>query len=374
MGGRLQTAFPSVVSIGPSGIQSARLPVASTSPPPSTRSAETIMDLLMNLDDDTAEDLSWTTNTNSTSLIPRDTVSSIDKIKLQRSLWVFFNSSGHGGYNLTIPGCLSPDLILGDGEFPNGTYVTNATLADLVIALSLPPQALYNYTLVMAQQIYDKINATLASVICEGAAGATRDLLWPPYLRPNYRDINNSEGFMSAFLVGVVGVTGIAWTGTHLAISGKWPTQNITIETEIAILAGTTMIETIFLTVLWRLQSVPKRWIGRAEARVLNAFIFVGELMLKGLERIQSNTCFSTATAQMGLSSLLERAQHKVQVFRFGYGPNINTMSGANLMEMGGNIDYGSDVAETAEAVTQIVIDGVLERQIEGNGQPGQSC
>ena len=78
--------------------------------------------------------------------------------------------------------------------------------------------------LTMAQQIYNKINATLAKVICEGAAGATRQLLWPAFPRPSYHNTEESEGFMSAFVVGIIGVTGIAWGCTHLAIAYKWPT------------------------------------------------------------------------------------------------------------------------------------------------------
>ena len=384
VGGRLQQVVPSAISIGPGGIRSAWQPPASTSAPPPTSSAETIMDLLIQLDDESPEDLAWTDTDNGTfiagntsSLNPRDTVRSTDRVRLQRSLWVYFNSTDHGGYNLTIPGCLSPDLILGDGEFPNGTFVTNATFGDVIVALSLPPEALYNYTLTMAQQIYDKINATLAEVICEGAAGATRQLLWLAFPRPNYRNADESEGFMSAFIVGIVGVTGIAWGGTHLAIAHKWPTQNITIEPEVAILAATTAVEFIFLTVLWRLQSVPKRWIGRAEARVLNAFIFVGDRLLKGLQKIQSSTCFSTATAQTGLSGLITRAQEKVQIFRFGYGTNTGSMSRANLVEVGSDVEMGNignSVAQATEEITQMVVDEVILQQIEGNGQQGQSC
>ena len=383
---RLQAASSSIVSLGTGDIEAAWRPLASASPHPPATSAETVLELLMELDDDTPVDLSWTINssngtsiaTDPSSLARRDTVNAIDRVRMQRSLWVFFNSTDHGGYNLTIPFCLSPNLVLGNGEFPNGTYVTNATLGDIMHGLSLPPEKLYNYTLTMAQRISDKINTTLAEVICEGPAGATRQLLFNAFPRPNYRNADASEGFMSAFLVGVVGVTGIAWGGTHLAIAHKWPTANITIESEIAILAATTAVEFIFCTILWRLQSVPKRWIGRTEARILNAFIFLGEQLLKGLQKIQSSTCFSTATAQTGLSGLLRRARNQVQIFRFGYGTNTGSMSAANLVEVGRDVEMGNNgndvVAETMEEITQAVVDLVVQRQIEGGGQPGQRC
>jgi hypothetical protein len=222
----------------------------------------------------------------------RDTVNAIDRVRIRRSLWVFFNSIDHGGYNLTIPFCLSPNLVLGDGEFPNGTFVTNATLGDIMHGLSLPREISYNSTLTMTPRISDKINVTLAEIICEGSAGANRLILFNGFPRPDYRNADASEGFMSAFLVGIVGFTGIAWGGTDLAIAHKWPTANITIETEIAILAATTAVEFIFCTILWRLQSVPKRCVGRTEARILNVFIFLGEQLLKGLQKIQSSTCF----------------------------------------------------------------------------------
>ena len=250
-----------------------------------------------------SEDLAWTTDTsngnsfvtqNSSSLNRRDLVSSVDQVRSQRALNVFFNSTDHGAYNLTIPGCLAADAILGDVELPNGTFVTNATFATLINSMQLPAAALYNYTLTMATMMSEKINATLNEIICDGGAGATRRLMMPnwqgPRWREGWRDPDTSEGFVTAFIVGLLGSTGIAWAGTRLAIAHHAPTQNSTIDTEILILAATTALEFTFVTILWRLQSVPKRWVGRVEAMVLNAFIWVGGKMLLGLEYINKNT------------------------------------------------------------------------------------
>ncbi len=376
----IQSALPSMASLGSGTVQSASIPLPYAFSSSSTPSTDTVWDLLESLDEMGSEDLARTTDTtndtsiltkNSSSLDPRDLVSFVDKVRSQRKLNVFFNSTDHGGYNLTLPGCLAADAILADFEVPNGTFVTNATFATLINSLGLPGEALYNYTLTMATMMYEKINATIDEVVCEGAAGATRQLLMPNWGRPGWRDPDNSEGFMTAFIVGLLGTTGIAWTGTRLAIAHHTPTRNISIDTEVAILAGTTAMEFIFITVMWRLQSVPKRWIGRAEATVLNVFIWIGSKMLSGLKLISGHSCFSTQTAQQGLSGLLERAQQSAQVFRFGYLRDPNAMSSQNLVE-GALTNVG--VGPVAQAAAQAAIDLVEQGQIEGGAQPGATC
>ena len=382
-----QPASASISSLGPDSIQSASLPYAYTFSSPLTPSTDTIWDLLELLDDSQSEDLAWTTDTinntsiltkNSSSLDPRDVVSAVDEVQAQRALSqralnVFFNSTDHGGYNLTIPGCLAADTILGDVELPNGTFVTNATFAMLIKSMQLPEAALYNYTLTMATMMYEKINATLAEVICEGAAGATRQLLMPNWGRPGWRDPENSEGFMTACIVGLLGSTGIAWLGTRLAIAHHAPTRNITVDTEVAILAGTTALEFIFVTMVWRLQTVPHRYVGRFEAMVLNAFIWLGGKMLAGLEYINTHSCFSTQSAQEGLSGLMERAQRSAQVFRFGYQRSANALSSQNLVGSSASLtNVGAD--PVAQQMAQVAIQQMEQGQIGGGAQPGTTC
>ena len=375
-----QSASPSMASLGSGSVQSSSFPLPSAFSPASTPSTDTVWDLLESLDDTGSGDLAWTTDTanntsylttNSSSLNSRDLVSFVDKVRSQRRLNVFFNSTDHGSYNLTIPGCLAADTILADVELPNGTFVTNATFATLIGSMGLPPEALYNYTLTMATKIYDEINATLSEVLCDGAAGATRQLLMPNPGSPRWRDPDNSEGFLTTFIVGLLGTTGIAWAGTRLAIAHHAPTRNISIDTEVAILAGTTAMEFIFITVMWRLQSVPKRWIGRIEAVVLNAFIMIGSKMLSGLKWIGSHSCFQTQTAETGLTGLLQRAQRSAQVFRFGYLNDPNAMSSQNLVE-GALTNIG--VGPVAQAAAQTAIELVEQGQIEGGAQPGANC
>ena len=374
-----QPGSPSISSLGPDTIQSASLPYAFTLSSPSTPSTDTVWDLLESLDDTGSEDLAWTTDTsndnsiltkNSSSLNPRDLVSAVDKVRAQRALNVIFNSTDHGGYNLTIPGCLSADAILGDAELPNGSFVTNATFATLINSMQLPEAALHNYTLTMATTIYDKINATLAEVLCEGAAGATRQLLMPDWARPAWREPGR-EGFWTACVIGLLGSTGIAWLGTRVAIAHHAPTQNITVDTEVAILAATTALEFIFVTMVWRLQTVPHRYVGRFEAMVLNAFIWLGGKILAGLEYINTHSCISTETEQEGLKGFIARMQSGVQAVRFGYARNANAMSSQNLVGSASLTNIG------AEPVAQPMAAAAMEQvaqEIGGGTQPGATC
>lgn len=390
-----QPASPSISSLGSDTIQSASLPSAYTLSSPSTPSTDTVWDLLESLDDTGPEELAWTTDTsndnsvltkNSTSLNPRDVVSAVDQVRAQRALNVFFNSTDHGGYNLTIPGCLSADAILGDVELPNGSFVTNATFATLITSMQLPGAALHNYTLTMATAIYEKINATLAEVICEGAAGATRQLLMPNWGRPDYRDGGSREGFWTACVVGLLGSTGIAWLGTRVAIAHHHPTQNITVDAEVAILAATTAIEFIFVTMVWRLQTVPHRYVGRFEAMVLNAFIWLGGKMLAALEYIGSHTCCSTQSSEEGLERFIERMQRGVQAVRFGYARSANAMSSQNLVGSGSltnlaNVMSSQNLASLTnigaepvpQAMAQVAMQQVAQ-EIGGGTQPGATC
>ena len=163
-----QSASPSIASLGSGTAQSASstsFPLAYGFSSSSTPSTDTIWDLLESSDDLGSEDLAWTSDTtngtsfltqNSSCLSRRDLVGSVDRVRSQRALNVFFKSTDHGAYNLTIPDCLAANAILGDAELPNGTFVTNATFATLITSMQLPPAALYNYTLKMTTMISRK--------------------------------------------------------------------------------------------------------------------------------------------------------------------------------------------------------------------------
>ncbi|KAK0507062.1 hypothetical protein JMJ35_010520 [Cladonia borealis] len=326
---------------------------------------------------------------------PNAPVSPLDKINGQRTLNAFWNSTDHGGYNLTIPGCLSGYDVIGQIEAPNGTIIDNATFADLITMLQLPGAALWNYTMTFANKTYNDISATLDAIICDGPQGASRELLWP---RPDWRSYDNREGFTLAYLIGGLGVISIGYAGTHLGVIHEGITANISTEVEVRILAATGFLEYLFLTTLWRLQSVERRYIGRLEALILNGFIWAGAGLLKLLE-VVTQSCCSSGSARAGLNNLAARARNQVQVVTTGAGTTIGQSASTNFLlgllgvnEQGtassGDIESqvnaaGQAAAEVAQArveglaqaasaVVQLTHEAV-QAQIAG-GNPGESC
>ena len=325
---------------------------------------------------------------------PNAPVSPLERVNGQRTLNAFYNSTDHGGYNLTIPGCISGNDIIGQIEAPNGTIINNATFADLISALQLPGAALWNYTMTFANQTYNDISANLDAIICDGPQGASRELLWP---RPNWRDPNNREGFTTALVIGGLGVASIGYVGTHLGVIHEGITANISTEVEVRILAATGFLEYLFLTTLWRLQSVEKRWIGRSEAYILNTFIWVGAQLLKLLE-VVTQACIPAATARAGVTGLAARAREQVQVITTGAGTTIAQSISSNYLlgllgvnEQGtsssGDIESQVNAAGQAVQVVQARAEGLaqaasaaiqltneaVQAQIAG-GNPGETC
>ena len=331
---------------------------------------------------------------------PSAPASPFAKVSGQRSLNAYYNSTD-GAYNLTIPGCLSGYDILGQIEAPNGTIINNATFADLITVLQLPGAALWNYTMTFANKTYNDINATLDVIICDGPQGATRKLLWPDALRPNWVDPAAREGWWSAYIIGGIGVLGIGYGGTHLGVIHEGITANISVETEVRILAATGFMEYVFLTMLFRLQSVERRWIGRGEALVLNAFIWVGAQLLKLLE-VLTQACYPPASASAGISNVFARAGNQIQVITTGAGTTIAQSISSNYLLglLGANEQAGSSsgdienqfntataaVGQTAEvvqaraeglaqagAVALQMTNEAIQRQLSG-GNPGETC
>ncbi|KAK3170363.1 hypothetical protein OEA41_009750 [Lepraria neglecta] len=330
------------------------------------------------------------------------TISPMQKTNLQKQLSAVFNSTDNGAYNITIPGCIAGDDIIGDIEAPNGTMITNATFGNLITVLQLPGAALYNYTLTMMEKTLTDLNATLDKIICEGPQGAARTLLWPPSLRPNWRDPGASDGFVTTFLIGGAGVVSIAWGGTRLAIAKHWPTENITIDTEVGILAATGLVQYLFITGLFRLQSVERRWIGRAEAVVLNGVIWVGAQLIKFLDLISGSTCIQTDTARAGVGNVMNTLRRQAVVVGTGagrVGGMVTSWSTQSLSSLSGllpagqqtsssdnlpDLEAGLGRANAAGQATQIVGVGLpalkevvmegIQRQLSGNTLPGEVC
>ena len=323
-------------------------------------------------------------------------ISPMQKTNLQRQLSAVFNSTDNGAYNITIPGCIAGDDIIGDIEAPNGTMITNATFGNLITVLQLRGAALYNYTLTMMEKTLTDLNATLDKIICEGPQGAARTLLWPPSLRPNWRDPGASEGFVTTFLIGGGGVVSIAWGGTRLAIAKHWPTENITMDTEVGILAATSLVQYLFITGLFRLQSVERRWIGRAEAVVLNGLIWVGAQLIKFLDLISGSTCIQTDTARAGVGNVMSMLRRHAVVVGTGAGrvggivtswstqslsslsgllpAGQQTSSGDNLPDLEAGLGQATQVVGVGlPALSEVVMEGI-QRQLSGKTLPGEVC
>ena len=323
---------------------------------------------------------------------PNAPASPFAKVNGQRFLNAFYNSTD-GAYNLTIPGCLSGYDIIGQIEAPNGTIINNATFADLISVLQLPGAALWNYTMTFANKTYNDINATLDVIICDGPQGATRKLLWPDALRPNWVDPAGREGWWSAYIIGGIGVFGIGYGGTHLGVIHEGIVANISVETEVRILAATGFMEYVFLTMLFRLQSVDRRWIGRGEAIVLNTFIWVGAQLLKLLE-VLTQACYSTS-ASTGISNVFARAGNQIQVITTGAGTSlVQSLSSNYLLGLLGTNEQAASSSgdienqvNTAAEVVQARVEGLaqagaaalqltneaVQRQLSG-GNPGETC
>lgn len=329
-------------------------------------------------------------------------ISPMQKINLQRQLSIVFNSTDNGAYNITIPGCIAGDDIIGDIEAPNGTMITNATFGNLITVLQLPGTALYNYTLTMMEKTLTNLNATLDKIICNGPQGAARTLLWPPALRPDWRDPGSSDGFLTTFLIGGGGVVSIAWGGTRLAIAKHWPTENITIDTEVGILAATSLVQYLFITGLFRLQSAERRWIGKAEAVILNGLIWVGAQLIKFLDFVSGSTCIQTSTARAGVGNVMNTLRRQAVVVGTGagrVGGIVTSWSTQSLSSLSGLLPAGqqtsssdnlpdleASVAQTNSAghatqmmgvglptLNEVVVEGI-QRQLSGNTLPGEVC
>ncbi|KAL2038680.1 hypothetical protein N7G274_008438 [Stereocaulon virgatum] len=329
-----------------------------------------------------------------------DTSGLTHKYSNARIISAVYNSTDNGYYNISIPGCIAADDIIGDIEAPNGTQITNASYGTLVTTLNLPGKTLYNYTLTMMEKQLTELNATLDKIVCDGPQGPARTLLWPPALRPNWRNPDTSDGYISTFLIGGGGVVSIAWGGTRLAIAKAWPTENITMDTEVGLLAATSLVQYLFITALFRLQSSDRRWIGRAEAAVLNGLIWVGAQVIKFLDFISGSTCIQTDTARAGVTSMMNALGRQAFVVgsNAARGATMATSwsvtSLTNLISVGqatssvenipdleaGVVDAGhvgqpplNIVGVGMPELTEVVVTQI-EHQLSGSTQPGEVC
>ena len=346
-------------------------------------SAQTVGQLAQILEESETEANDRTANASTISTAPSSdsypvarsvptTLSPVEKVA-GRNLNAVFNDTetDFGGYNLTIPGCLSlNETLVGEIEAPNGTTIANATLADLVTILQLNGPRLWNYTMTFANQTYNAINASLNLIICEGAQGATRDLLWDPPYEPLYQ----RNGYWTAFIIHVSGLTGIAFGSLKLGLIQEGGTQEI----ELRILAAAASLEFLFLTVIFRLQGKHK-FLGKLEAYILNAFIWIGAQFLKLCDADWNFRCCGSGTASAAFQAFVSNLP---QWFATGAESMVQSLSTTNLLGLGSdqggassdNIQAQGDGASvgTESGLSQVVVEaaaGVVAQIIELNSQ-----
>ena len=321
-------------------------------------SAQTVGQLAQILEESETEANNTTANASTISTAPSSNSYLASRSPVEkfagRDLNAFFNDTetNFGGYSLTIPGCLSlNETLVGEIEAPNGTTIANATLADLTTVLQLSGPRLWNYTMTFANQTYNAINESLNRIICEGAQGATRDLLWDP----PYRD--QSDGFWFAFIVAVTGLTGIAYGGLRLGVIQEGDTQ----ELEVGILTAAAALEFIFGTIMFRLQTKHK-FLGKAEAFILNCFIWIAAQFVKLCSAVWYSRCCGSGT----LSDAFQNFKSNLpQWFTTGANSMVQSLSTTNLLGLGG--DQGgasSDNIQTHVEGTGVAMEAGLSQVV----------
>lgn len=242
------------------------------------------------------------------------------------------DSSGHGGYNITIPGSLCTDIVVGDFVAPNGALISNATLGNIYDAMPVTSEDRRNYTLTRATSLLQKLNTTLTDVVCAppAAVRTSRGLLF------RYEP-DEVEGFWAAFIVGGIGVTGIAFAGLHTAlVEGSSAVGSITLSQEVWVLTAAALAQYIFLTITFRLQHA--RYFSRMEAFVLNTFIATGEGIAFVCQYLWSNRCAAPNALRVGILRLGQATIKKLQ----GFEPrSIGTGGMSSVDLVGQDVEQG---------------------------------
>ena len=265
----------------------------------------------------------------------------------QRIFKAKFNDNGNG-YNISLPGWLCADLVLGDWEAPDGTQIVNGSIGDLAKQMRLPSKALHNYTYTRAAALLESINSTFTDVLCEPDSNSGRQLL---YNRWRTQDV---EGYWETYLLSASGVIGIALLGLRLGIIHEGITANITLQTQVYILAATGTLEYLCVTTLWRLQT--NGFIPRGEALILNAVWTLGEKIRDNAGWAWTGSCAGASTFAGGIRALGSQALSHLRVLnpsrlRHGEPSTLDLISQMRDVE-NGNGGGGMMVPDIGEQCT----------------------
>ncbi|KAL9131965.1 MAG: hypothetical protein Q9217_000245 [Psora testacea] len=249
----------------------------------------------------------------------------------QRIFRATFNDSGNG-YNISLPAWLCADLIIGDWESPNGTGIVNGSIGDLYSQLLIPSKALSNYTYTRAAALAASINETFANILCEPIPNTGRALTYDGW---RTQDI---EGFWEAYIIATGGIMGIGILGLHLGIIHEGITANISLQTQVYILAATGTLQFMCATTMFRLQT--NGFLPRTEAMLLNALWTLGEKIRDMLIPCWASTCASWSTFTEGVNALAAQALNSVRVInpdqmRHGQPSSLDLISQVRDLETG---------------------------------------
>ena len=252
------------------------------------------------------------------------------------------DSSGAGGYNITIPGDVCAKTVVGDFEAPSGAFIPNATFEDIYAAMLIPSQGRINHTLSRALALEAKINTTLTDIVCAapGQGSGGRALLY----RYSPSDV---EGFWLAFILGGLGVTGIGFAGLHTALiqQGTLSFGNISLSQEVWVLTATALVQYIIITAIFRLQHL--KYLNTGEAFILNAFIILGEAIVGFFQFLWSKTCAAPGALRMGILHIAQATVDALQAFE---PRRMGTGGASSLNLVGQDIEQGQEQAGGAQA------------------------
>ena len=251
------------------------------------------------------------------------------------------DSSGQGGYNITIPADVCANTVVGDFEAPSGDFVRNGTFADIYGAMSIRSERRTNYTLTQALALEAKINTTLTDIVCaipEQSSGRALSFRYEP---------GEVEGFWSAYILGGLGVTGIGFAGLHTALvqEGLLSIGNISLSQEVWVLTATALVQYIIVTAVFRLQHL--RYFSRAEAFILNAFIITGEAIVTACQYLWSKACAAPGALRMGILQIAQATVNTLQAFE---PRTLGTGGPSSLNLVGQDIEQGQGQVGGAEA------------------------
>lgn len=197
-----------------------------------------------------------------------------------------YNHDGEG-YNITLPGQLCADTVVGDFISPAGKLYRNASLATVHTALvGLPPQTLLSYTRRSLDLAMHRLYNALEPWICDPPPSGSRALLF------RYSRSDRSGECCYAVLAGLtIPIFGGSMyiPLAHPGVTANWPgVAHWGVAT-----FGFTLLTT-YMLILDRLRRQETR-LQQMEASTLNLFIIAGEYIRKGLVASWGGICATSA-------------------------------------------------------------------------------